>query len=136
MALASLSRNRQKAFNRIHRGTTHWFGWWLGILLLGMGAGAVPILGDMPEIAHSLVMGFGFGGLSHVILDMLNPHGVPLSPFSRRPTVSLKVCSTGTWGEHVFLGCMLVAFVLLLGPEARRLIFETERMLGGILTFR
>ena len=33
-AIAKRSRNPQRTFNQIHRGTTHWFGWWVAILLL------------------------------------------------------------------------------------------------------
>ena len=34
MRVAAMTPNRQKTFNRIHRGTTHWFGWWLALLLV------------------------------------------------------------------------------------------------------
>ena len=33
-AIAKRSRNPQRTFNQIHRGTTHWFGWWVAILLV------------------------------------------------------------------------------------------------------
>ena len=80
-------------------------------------------------------MGLGFGGLSHVILDMLNPHGVPIMPFSRKPTFSLKLCSTGSLGEYVFLAAMLVVFIALLGPELRHTIYSIERAAQHWLRF-
>lgn len=100
--LAPTRRGRQKVFNAVHRGTTHWFGWWLALCVAAL---CVPphALG---ELGGQALLGLGFGGLSHVALDMLTPSGVPLTPFSRRHKVSLRLCSTGSIGEYCFLACV------------------------------
>ena len=56
-------------------------------------------------------------------------------PFSRKPTLSLKLCSTGSLGEYVFLGAMLLVFVALLGPELRHTIYSIERAAQHWLRF-
>lgn len=103
---AALSRNRQRAFNRIHRGTTHWFGWWLAVWALGL-AGAVP---DLPA---PWVAGLGLGGLSHVALDACTTAGVPLVPWTRRGKWSLGLCRTGGMGEYLFLALTAALFWVL-----------------------
>lgn len=110
MWLARLLVFRQAAFNRLHRGITHWFGWWLAMLIpfvLRMGR-AEPL----PDPVW-LVAGLGLGGLSHVLLDMCTMSGVPVAPWTRNPRVALKWCSTGSLREYVFLACMLIAFAFL-----------------------
>ena len=90
--VARLTRNPQRTFNRIHRGVTHWFGWWLAIFLV---AGLLPL----PPHWRAVVLGVGFGALSHIVLDMLNPTGVPLHPFSRKnrfPCVSAPRAALGS----------------------------------------
>lgn len=120
---ARLTRNPQRTFNRIHRGVTHWFGWWLAIFL---GAALLPA----PPSVRALVLGLGFGGLSHIVLDMLNPSGVPLLPFSRKSRLALRVCSTGSVGEYVFLAAMLGCFALIVGPQFMDLLHQAERWAG------
>jgi inner membrane protein len=107
-AIAKRSRNPQRTFNQIHRGTTHWFGWWVAILLVAC---------------------------SHVVLDMLTPSGIPLHPFSRKNKLSFKVCSTGSVGEYVFLGVMLVLLGFLLGPEMKELIRHVRQLGMPVLHF-
>ena len=107
-AIAKRSRNPQRTFNQIHRGTTHWFGWWVAILLVAV---------------------------SHVVLDMLTPSGIPLHPFSRKNKLSFKVCSTGSVGEYVFLGVMLVLLGFLLGPEMKELIRHVRQLGMPVLHF-
>lgn len=95
-------RSRQKIFNRIHRGASHWFGWWVCIFICSL---TLP----WPRLAQEIVCGIGFGSLSHIALDLLTPAGVPLLPFSRKGKLSLPVCVTGKAGEYVFLFAMLCA---------------------------
>ena len=101
---------RQKLFKSLHRGTTHWWGWWL--LCLYAGWTAVD-----PPLAKSLLTGLGLGGLSHVLLDMLTLRGVPLLPFGKEPRLSLSLCRTGSLGEWLFLGAMTAFFTLLLWKD-------------------
>lgn len=101
--LAGLSRNRQQAFNRLHRGFTHWPGLWLGLVIAAM----LAVPGSLADTWRPAAVGLAVGGLSHVILDMLTPQGVPLNPFSRKKRFSLKLCRTGSVGEYLFLAVML-----------------------------
>lgn len=115
--LAPTRRGRQKIFNAIHRGTTHWFGWWLAL------CAAVLVLpsSSLGHLERDALLGLGFGGLSHVVLDMLTPSGVPLLPFSRQNKISLKLCSTGSLGEYCFLACVVGASWLLFHEDLVRL---------------
>lgn len=113
--LMPTARERQRLFNRIHRGTTHWFGWWL-FLFLG-----VLVLPIAPYL-KAMVSGLALGGLSHIVLDMLTPQGVPWHPFSRKGKVSFKLCTTGSLGEYCFLAGMLAFICLCLRPDAVHLL--------------
>ena len=126
--VSRMTRNPQRTFNRIHRGVTHWFGWWLALFLV---AGLLPL----PPHWRAVVLGVGFGALSHIVLDMLNPTGVPLHPFSRKNRFSLRLCSTGSVGEYVFLGVMLVLLGFLLGPEMKELIRHVRQLGMPVLHF-
>ena len=59
-AIAKRSRNPQRTFNQIHRGTTHWFGWWVAILL-------VACSHLVPPHWQPALLGIGLGGISHVV---------------------------------------------------------------------
>lgn len=100
--LGRTRKQRQKIFNQVHRGASHWFGWWLGLLL-------APLVWLSPGLAPDIAAGLAIGGLSHVALDMLTTMGVPILPFCRRHKVSLHLCSTGKAGEYVFLSVMVCA---------------------------
>lgn len=108
--LGRTKRQRQRIFNSIHRGSSHWAGWWLGLLLL---CAAAP----MPPAALAAGAGFFIGATSHVFLDMLTTQGVPLLPFSRKNRFSLGMCSTGKAGEYVFLAAIVAASVWFLGED-------------------
>lgn len=103
-SLAPTRKTKQILFNQIHRGNSHWFGWWLGLFLLTM---AYP---DLPFI--NIGIGLAFGALSHVILDSLTTSGVPVIPFNRKNKLSLGFCSTGSFREYCFLGVLLVLGVI------------------------
>lgn len=108
--LGSTRAQRQRIFNKIHRGTSHWFGWWLAMLA---GAFCFPL----QFIPSDALAGVAFGGLSHVALDMLTPYGVPVLPFSRKTRVSLNMCKTGSAAEYIFLGCIALLSAYMYGPE-------------------
>lgn len=113
---------RRAAFNCIHRGFTHWFGWWIALML--------PVLLKVPVVPGAsfealAVFGLGFGGLSHVLLDMATMHGVPVVPWSRKKRLALKLCATGSLREYLFLALFLGGMALLLG----------ERLLRAVETF-
>lgn len=99
-SMATTARGRQRIFNRIHRGTSHWLGWWLALLLGAMA---------LPGLWQGWLAGFALGGVSHVMMDMLTPQGVPLLPFSRRGKLTVPICSTGKISEYFFLAALLCA---------------------------
>lgn len=117
---AALARDRQRAFNRIHRGTTHWFGWWLAVWALGM-SGALPGSGGVHGGRSGLrgVESCGPGRLHH--------GGGAARPWSRRGKWSLGLCRTGGLGEYVFLALAGALFWVL----ERRELMDLAREYGG-----
>lgn len=103
-SLGGTRKRKQRIFNRIHRGASHWFGWWLLLF-----AGSLSF--ELPQLAQELALGFGFGALTHTGLDMLTPAGVPLTPFSRRGKLKLPICATGHIGEYALLFAMICAAI-------------------------
>ena len=101
-------KQRQKIFNKIHRGNSHWIGWPAIALLLTM----TYCPGGL---AKDLLIGFALGAASHVLLDMLTPQGVPLLPFSHKSRLSLKLCATGSAGEYLFLTFLVAATIFAYG---------------------
>lgn len=104
-SLGPTRKKRQKIFNQIHRGSSHWIGWWFPIFLLAL---SVPL----PAVVRDATAGFAFGAVSHVMLDMLTPQGVPVWPFSRQRKIAVPLCSTGKTGEYVFLLALLAIGML------------------------
>lgn len=103
-------RQQRRIFNKIHRGSSHWFGWWLAMFLF-------ICFYPLPILATDALAGFAFGGLSHIILDMLTPRGIPLLPFSRKGNLALPLCSTGRPSEYVFLTVMVAAAIWFMGES-------------------
>ena len=131
MADTALAGGNQQRWRRLHRQTTHWFGWYLGIVALGawlsargLGdtAGAAAVADALEGFARSLgmnrltgagetgarllgdaVIWIGLGGLSHILLDSLTPMGVPLLPQGGRCRFALGVIRTGSLAERLFL---------------------------------
>lgn len=102
--LGMTAKRRQKIFNRVHSGSSHWFGWWLALFL--------PPFAFFPALPGlELVSGFAFGAMSHVALDALTTRGVPLLPIGSKTRVSLKICSTGSLGEILFALAMTLGAV-------------------------
>ena len=99
--LAGLFANRQKAFNRIHRGFTHWPGLWLALVF----AAVLLVPREGEYLLRPVCVGLAVGGLSHVV------------PFSRRNRFSLKLCKTGSFGEYAFLATMIVCMWIFLREE-------------------
>lgn len=109
--MAGKSRKaRQTAFNRLHRGASHWAGWYAALLL------AICAY-SLPPLARDLALGFALGALSHVALDMLTPQGIPLLPFSRKGKLAAPLCVTGHWSEYLFLAVMAAGGVWYLASQ-------------------
>lgn len=115
--------NRQKAFNRIHRGWTHWFGVWLLFFIRDPSHPLPPLIGN-------ILFGLGMGGLSHVLLDMCTPAGVPMLPWSREKKLSLKICRTGGMGEYTFLAIGLLMLGCAL-PDVRQIFVRLAQAVFG-----
>ncbi|MCQ2444151.1 MAG: metal-dependent hydrolase [Mailhella sp.] len=107
---AAASFFRQSRFNKTHRKSSHWFGWWL----IPLAASRLGLLGPLPDAA---LEGFALGCLSHVLLDMCTTKGVPLLPFGSR-RASLKICSTGGVAEYAILGMSILLFWLAIRAGA------------------
>lgn len=130
--IAGQGRNRQKIFNKIHRGASHWFGWYVALLLCGFVLNLAPRETD-------IVLGLAFGALMHIALDMLTPSGVPLVPpvpflagLKGRARISLNMCSTGSVQEYVFLVASVGLLWLVSGD---RMLHTFEKALKGLVRF-
>ena len=88
---------------------------WVGGILVFAAVLLVPREGEY--LLRPVCVGLAVGGLSHVVLDMLTPQGIPLLPFSRRNRFSLKLCKTGSFGEYAFLATMIVCMWIFLREE-------------------
>ncbi len=100
---------RRRAFNQIHRGTSHWPGWWILLWMLAQAG----IMGSLPG---SLLTGFSLGAVSHTFLDMCTDRGVPLLP-SGEKRLSLRICSTGSLAEYAILAMTMLIFWLAVGQS-------------------
>ena len=101
----AVSRGNKAVFLRIHRGFLHWFG------LYALALAAALALPLSPE-EQTLAVGSLLGAISHLILDGLNPSGVPLLPFRRKPRLAANLVATGSLGEYCLLAVLLVLIAL------------------------
>ncbi|MGX8717976.1 MAG: metal-dependent hydrolase [Desulfovibrio sp.] len=108
--LAGRAFFRQRAFNKLHRGASHWPGWWL----LGWAASQAGLLGPLPD---SMAGGFALGALSHTLLDLCTTRGIPLLPFGKK-RASLRICATGSFAEYAILAMTIIVFWLAMGRNA------------------
>ena len=106
--LSCTRRGRARRFAALHRGTSHWFGLWLGLLLLGDG---------LDVFCNELLTGLGIGALSHLLLDALTPRGIPLLPFVGRIRLALPLCRTGSLGEYGLLLVFSLLFAWFFGAD-------------------
>jgi inner membrane protein len=117
-----LSRGNRKLFFRIHRGFLHWFGLYVSALVLIQGL-------SLPPSSLLLADGVLLGACSHLVLDGLNPSGVPLFPFRRHPRLCLNLVATGSPGEWFFLA----GFLAVIGLAGYRLDPSWLRRLESLL---
>jgi len=97
---------RRNLFNS-HRGITHHP--MVVVFLLAVAVLFKPYLGNF----YKDFLSFIFGYLSHLILDALNPLGIPIS-FGYYPRFSVRMVRSGGLGEILVFYFILVAFVMLL----------------------
>lgn len=119
MARALVFRNL--AFNKLHRGVTHWFGWWLVLLFTGL-------LQPQQVNLTLFITGTALGGLIHVALDLCTVGGVPIAPWSKKHMISLKLCKTGSLQEYFFLAAASVLFLLIAWDELGVVVDEAKRL--------
>ncbi len=131
MGVSRMTPNPEKTFKAIHRGVTHWFGWYVGMLLF------VALCAEYPRSMGAYYMnlkgiyflgGLGFGGLFHVFLDMCTPSGVPLLPFNSKKRFSFKLFSTGSVQEYVFLALVLGLLAALGDGDFSALLRQAQRI--------
>lgn len=84
-----------------HRGATH--------SLLA----ALIIFGVMGAIfgGSVITMGITIGYVSHILLDLLNPRGVPLFYPITKEKYKIARIHTGEWGEYVVGGLLIASIV-------------------------
>ncbi len=92
-------------FNKIHRGFLHWF----GLYVLGF---AIAYYLDLDAYQKNMALGLMLGALAHLALDALNPSGIPLFPFAKKPRIGYNLLSTSTFKEWLFLGFILAITTL------------------------
>ena len=141
MVDTAMARGDKKVWRRIHRQTSHWFGWYLVIIILGFLIPTQRIVLDLLRATHitfpgvspsalaqvsgignDLLVWVGIGGLIHVLLDALTPMRVPLYPFGGSKRFGINLVSTGTWRETIFLFVALGAIALQF--DQARAVFE------------
>ncbi len=115
--IAAATTRPQRTFRRIHRGASHWFGWYLILFLIGIWGSPEDLATffdneKMQYILLYVFLGIGFGGLSHILLDMLTPMGVPYAPFFLQKRFSLHICATGSLCEYILLAIYLLCFFM------------------------
>lgn len=143
MVDTAMARGDKKVWRRIHRQTSHWFGWYLVIIMTGLSypepqrivldllrathitfPGVSPCGAGAGQRHRPTICSFGwaFGGLIHVLLDALTPMRVPLYPFGGSKRFGINLVSTGTWRETIFLFVALGAIALQF--DQARAVFE------------
>lgn len=131
MVDTAIAHGDKKVWRRIHRQTSHWFGWYVLLILLGFTLPLQEVTADLlratnisfPGVSHSalsgagelgndLIVWVGIGGLVHVLLDALTPMRVPVYPFGGSKRFGISLVSTGTWQEYAFLVVALGAIAV------------------------
>lgn len=135
------SGGNRRIWSKIHRQTSHWFGWYLILIFAGftipIGEALFPVLqgagisfpgvsrnavAHAESVGNELVVWLGIGGVVHVLLDALTPMRVPVFPFGSKRRFGINLVSTGTWQEYAFLVCAVG--VIAVQFEQARFVFE------------
>jgi inner membrane protein len=89
---------RMKKWRGTHRGSSHWFGWYILLALISF-------------YFYPVLMWLGIGALTHLAADSCTPMGVPLYPFSKKKMMSLKLFTTGSLTEIIFTSALLIFLI-------------------------
>ncbi len=132
------AHGNKRVWRRIHRQTSHWFGWYVAMILLGVVLPLQEMTADFLRMAdisfpgisrralsevlgNDLLVWLGLGGLVHVLLDALTPMRVPLFPWGGSRRFGVSLVSTGSWQEHAFL-VVAVGAIALQFEKARQVL--------------
>ena len=96
-----------KNWRKNHRGTSHWFGWYLGLAFAGF-------------YYDPIFAWLGIGAMTHLAADAVTPMGVPLLPFSKKKMFSINLFPTGSFREAIFSMFLMVgiAYYFVLFPNS------------------
>lgn len=97
-----------------HRGFTHSL---LSLFLASLLALLLVQLLPYPTTIYTVV-GFLFGYASHIILDCLNPAGVPLFYPIKKDKISIGKIRTGGVVEFVIFLLLIIVFVFVINQNA------------------
>ena len=106
LADRTFAMGNKQQWRRIHRQTSHWMGWYLLFMILGLMNFPLKHFALSPianQLFSEIMLWVGFGGITHVLLDSLTPMGIPMWPFGSKKRIGLSLISTGSVGELVFL---------------------------------
>jgi inner membrane protein len=112
------SKGKKKTLLNTHRGITHHP--MLVLLLFLIWASLVKFLPQY-KFYWDFLYGFWVGYLSHLVLDMLTPLGIPIGT-SYYPRLSLKLMKTGGIGEKFFALILGISFIGILYLKSKGLI--------------
>ena len=115
MVDTAMARGDKKVWRRIHRQTSHWFGWYLVIIILGFLIPTQRIVLDLLRATH-----ITFPGVSPSALAQVSGIGNDLLVWVG--IGGLIHVSTGTWRETIFLFVALGAIALQF--DQARAVFE------------
>lgn len=136
----AVAHGNKRIWRRIHRQTSHWFGWYILLILLGLMLPLQEMTADFlrmvnvsfpgisrralsEALSNDLLVWLGIGGLVHVLLDALTPMRVPLFPFGGSRRFGISLVSTGSWQEYAFL--ILAVGAIAMQFRQARSVFET-----------
>ena len=100
-------KGKKKSLLTTHRGFTHHPLIVLFLFLLWL-----YLESNFPQYHFywQFVYGFWVGYLSHLVLDMLTPLGIPIA-FTYHPRLKIPLMKTGSLGERFFLILLVISFV-------------------------
>ncbi len=105
-------RQNRTLFNS-HRGITHH-----PIIPIMLFMVYIYISQNFPHeiVLNKILLSFDVGYASHLLLDMLNPLGIPFT-FSYYPRLSFKITRTGGIGEVITAVCLICALIELVNKH-------------------
>lgn len=122
----TLAMGNKRQWRHIHRQSSHWFGWYLSLIVIGLISFPFRSF-ELPPIViqffSEMTLWVGFGGITHVLLDGLTPMGIPMLPFGSKQRIGFNLISTGGIGERVFLFIAL-SFIILQYNWSKQIIYR------------